>query len=254
MRGGPAGRIDGRAPRGPAAALLLACCCAQAPWLAGSDACLGDTSVDEPYFDLRIPPSPVPTARSSYHCANVGAPAASELELEDGGLGWLHATAFQQLAGKGNDSLAHHMLLFGCSRAVEPSAAAHPCQLDPRLLTSGCTELIVGHALSTPRICMPREAGVRIATRDAPATPRDGGWGGFRSLLIQVHWENPLRRSDVVDGQSGFRVSYTRSKRQHDAGLLTVGQGWFAVPPRTDSTSVCTPFPAGSFCHFFRPP
>eukprot|EP01045_Picozoa_sp_COSAG04_P038447 COSAG04_NODE_10310_length_787_cov_1.318314_1_plen_143_part_10 len=143
MRGGPAGR----APGGAAAALLLACCCAQAPRLAGSDACLADTSVDEPYFDLRIPPTLVPTSRSSYYCANVQAPAAAELELEDGGLlGWLHATAFQQLAGKGNDSLAHHMLLFGCSRAVKPSAAAHPCQLDPRLLTSGCTELIVGHA------------------------------------------------------------------------------------------------------------
>lgn len=57
-----------------------------------------------------------------------------------------------------------------------------------------------------------------------------------------MHWTNKHQHSDYYD-ESGMRIFYTKSLREHDAGTLWLGQMFFEIPPQapeTDVQGVCT--------------
>lgn len=56
-------------------------------------------------------------------------------------------------------------------------------------------------------------------------------------VFIQFHWNNPLKRSDYVDG-SGLMIHYTPNKRIADAGVLVIGQNFFEIPPQQEEVHV----------------
>lgn len=55
--------------------------------------------------------------------------------------------------------------------------------------------------------------------------------------MLQFHWNNPQRRPDYFDG-SGLMIHYTPNKRIADAGVLIIGQNYFAIPPRREEVIV----------------
>lgn len=52
-----------------------------------------------------------------------------------------------------------------------------------------------------------------------------------------MHWTNKHQHSDYYD-ESGMRIFYTKSMREHDAGTLWLGQMFFEIPPETPETDV----------------
>jgi hypothetical protein len=48
------------------------------------------------------------------------------------------------------------------------------------------------------------------------------GKNGFKSFQLEIHYSNPLYLSGVVDS-SGVRLYYTSQKREHDLGVLQLG-------------------------------
>jgi dopamine beta-monooxygenase len=59
----------------------------------------------------------------------------------------------------------------------------------------------------------------------------------YNCIILQFHWNNPQKRSDYFDG-SGLRLYYTPNKRIDDAGVLTIGQSYFEIPPRREEVIV----------------
>ena len=58
---------------------------------------------------------------------------------------------------------------------------------------------------------------------------------------FQVHWNNPLLKSDYTDG-SGITLYYTSNLRPYDMGVLAVGQLGLRIPPGKTSwkhTATC---------------
>ena len=49
-----------------------------------------------------------------------------------------------------------------------------------------------------------------------------GGASGYRSYVLEIHYDNPTFDQGVLDS-SGVRMYYTPNKREHDLGVLQVG-------------------------------
>ena len=63
----------------------------------------------------------------------------------------------------------------------------------------------------------------------------------FRKLSLQVHWNNPERRSDYQDS-SGMTLYFTPNLRANDAAILMIGQTYLHIPPGKDrhtESAVC---------------
>jgi len=61
---------------------------------------------------------------------------------------------------------------------------------------------------------LPEEAGIRL---------HQDGVTGASVLVMQTHFDNPAGKSGVLD-QSGLDLYVTQTLRQHDAGMLSLGQ------------------------------
>jgi dopamine beta-monooxygenase len=67
---------------------------------------------------------------------------------------------------------------------------------------------IAGWAVGGEPFYYPANAGYRMS-----------GTKGTQFILMEVHYDNPTQRSDIVDG-SGMTFVYTSKLRQFDAGLV----------------------------------
>jgi hypothetical protein len=54
------------------------------------------------------------------------------------------------------------------------------------------------------------------------------GKNGFKSFQLEIHYSNPLYLSGVLDS-SGVRLYYTSQKREHDLGVLQLGDALVAL-------------------------
>ena len=55
-------------------------------------------------------------------------------------------------------------------------------------------------------------------------------------LLFQMHWNNPLFRTDYTDS-SGMTFYLTPNTRPYDAGVLMTGQNFLEIPPGQNAYS-----------------
>lgn len=151
-----------------------------------------------------------------------------------------HIVKFEPIIQEGHEPNVHHMLVYRCGDVLkdedelEKSAKCYSPSMKHYIT---CTTVIAAWALGASPIIYPEVAGMSIGAEGDPVY-----------IQIEIHYDNPLYRRDIIDN-SGIRFTYTDKLRQHDIGVLTTGVVTSGeenfIPPRTESfTAVghCTPF------------
>eukprot|EP00117_Sycon_ciliatum_P005020 scpid51565/ scgid9140/ Dopamine beta-hydroxylase; Dopamine beta-monooxygenase; Soluble dopamine beta-hydroxylase len=128
-----------------------------------------------------------------------------------------HAVGFDAILD--NLNVIHHMLLYGC----QSSTVTKPGECD--MSGSGCRDLLAIWSLGFLDTCLPDIAGVRF------------GKGTYRTFQLQVHWNNPLHRTDYTDS-SGLRMHYTSTLRKYDMGIMWLGQHKLEIPGGAQKTYI----------------
>ncbi|XP_069138147.1 dopamine beta-hydroxylase-like [Argopecten irradians] len=161
---------------------------------------------------VRYPSTQVPAEETTYMCMNFALPADRDYHV---------------IADKGlidNAFVMHHLLIYACSPEVELSELANPLMTPYRCGMAGeekCQEIISMWSVGIPGFCHNENAGFRI------------GPNGYRYATMQIHWNNPSKRSDYMDS-SGMVLYYTPVLRQHNLGNLMIGENQFQIPPGED--------------------
>ncbi|CAH1788317.1 unnamed protein product, partial [Owenia fusiformis] len=176
-----------------------------------------DATKDVRNATIRFPPTPVPAAETNYMCLTVPLP-------EDGDY---HMIAMKPIIN--NTYVMHHMLLYACAEDELPGGEndVRTKFRTPRLcgMSTGCTKLISKWALGYQGECGSDKAAFRI------------GKNGYKTAVLQMHWNNPELRSDYVDS-SGMELYYTPNLRPYDAGYVMTGQRSIVIPPGLPSVRV----------------
>ncbi|NP_001191657.1 dopamine beta hydroxylase-like protein precursor [Aplysia californica] len=159
--------------------------------------------------ELKLVRSPVPASETTYFCQ------VFDLDLDRD----MHMVATEPMIDA--SQVVHHILMFGCdprdtldSRLKSP----YPCEMVPH---PSCRSLIGAWTLGSVGECAHPEAGFRMGPR------------GYRSVAIQVHWNNPKRLSGLQDS-SGLLLHLTSQLRPNDAGMLVIGQRFMQIEPRSE--------------------
>ena len=173
--------------------------------------CPGQSLPDTKVLDMKMAPgTKVPAKTTTYYCTTYEVPSDQVY----------HAISFEPILD--NLNVIHHMVVYGCSWKYRVGS---PGECD--MSSSSCRELLAVWSLGLPGQCSPPEAGVRF------------GRGTYRYIQIQVHWNNP-QHVDTYTDTSGIRMHYTPRLRQHDLGILMLGQSSLSIPGLTPTTVVMT--------------
>ncbi|XP_061190243.1 dopamine beta-hydroxylase-like [Saccostrea echinata] len=164
---------------------------------------------------LRYPETKVPFYETSYFCMT--------FELPNDGDYHLIATT----PNIDNEYVMHHILLYGCDDSVTNETTVPTiCGMVP----DSCLTIIGGWTVGTHGECAHKDVGFRI------------GQNGFKSAILQFHWNNPEWRFDYTDS-SGMTLYYTPNRRPNDATIMVVGQDYLEIPPgkeRVEVDAVCS--------------
>jgi Copper type II ascorbate-dependent monooxygenase, C-terminal domain/Copper type II ascorbate-dependent monooxygenase, N-terminal domain len=109
----------------------------------------------------------------------------------------------------------HHFLVYGSTVDCVGGDGGPPLH-----------ELIFGWSVGGLPLELPPSVGIPLG---------DAG-GGYVSFRIQIHYDNPFGVSNIIDS-SGVVAHYTSRRRQHDMGILQVGDPFVAVQPLVLSES-----------------
>lgn len=154
-------------------------------------------------------------------------------------------TPLQQIGARtvvepiGNTPHVHHLILYLCDATVDEqlvgeSGKEFDCSTEENYMSKCNSEMLYGWAYGSPDEIYPSFLGAQ----------RDANLEG-RYAMIEMHYDNPTMRSDIVDS-SGVDVFLTRRKREKEAGILmlAVSTSWnIVVPPRQKE------FKISSNCH-----
>ncbi|CAL1525853.1 unnamed protein product, partial [Lymnaea stagnalis] len=159
--------------------------------------------------ELRMAETQVPPSETSYFCQLFDLNFTTDH----------HMVATQPMVHV--KSVVHHVLLFGCDPRVETETSLrspYQCDMVPH---TACNSLIGAWTIGSPGECAHPEMGFRMGPR------------GYRTVALQVHWNNPNKKSEFVD-MSGLKIFLTTKLRKHDAGMLVIGQNYLQIDPETD--------------------
>ncbi|XP_060070161.1 peptidyl-glycine alpha-amidating monooxygenase-like [Ylistrum balloti] len=176
-------------------------------------------------FAVRYPQTQVPAKETTYTCMNFALPADQDYHV---------------IADRGvidNEFVMHHMIIFACSNDVEPRDLVNPLNAPYECGMVGetrCRQLIAGWSVGIPGVCHNENAGYKI------------GISGYKYALLQIHWNNPLLKTDYMDS-SGMILYYTPILRPYNLGSLIIGEYRFSIPPgehryvvESECTSACS--------------
>lgn len=151
-----------------------------------------------------------------------------------------HIVKIEPIIQEGNIQHIHHILVFKCHddlkdvKELEKDGRCYSSNM-PHFAT--CVTVIAGWTIGASPIIYPEVTGMSIGTEGDPVY-----------IQMQIHYDNPLYRTDIVDN-SGIRFTYTDILRQHDVGVLAIGTFTNGVenfiPPGAESFTVmghCKPF------------
>lgn len=147
----------------------------------------------------------------------------------------VHLIQFEMLVNDDNRHLVHHLLAYECDDGFNSSAfSGRECGaagLGSNAARNCQNRLFVAWGIGGQyNYSFPKEAGY-------PLYPSNK----TRYILIELHYDNPQLLTNVVDN-SGIRLYYTKTLRQHELGLLMFGvDGSFQsimVPAHTDELSL----------------
>ena len=86
-----------------------------------------------------------------------------------------------------------------------------------RCRTSDYREITYTWAAGEPPLALPENVGLTV-----------GGNGGYRSFMLEVHYDNPRLVSGLQDS-SGVLYYYTTKPRQHRMGIFAMGDAWIQL-------------------------
>ncbi|XP_066295664.1 dopamine beta-hydroxylase-like [Branchiostoma lanceolatum] len=207
-------------------------------------------SFDVRVNQARIPPEettywcktqPLPTLPAKVHVLQVNFQISLLFSGEDDGCNLFYSNPIIQLQisdviqilqyepiiTPGNEETVHHMTVFLCGNDLSSTAGYDgPCEgEEERTELKTCKHVIAAWAMGAQAFAYPEEAGIPL-----------GGPGASTFAMIEIHYNNPQRRNDIVDS-SGVRFHYTPTLRRHDAGIMELGLRYLpsmAIPPRQD--------------------
>eukprot|EP01097_Dermamoeba_algensis_P010146 TRINITY_DN7393_c0_g1_i1.p1 TRINITY_DN7393_c0_g1~~TRINITY_DN7393_c0_g1_i1.p1 ORF type:complete len:322 (+),score=62.65 TRINITY_DN7393_c0_g1_i1:480-1445(+) len=116
------------------------------------------------------------------------------------------------------------MILFSCRGKVLP------LDQDPQDCNMPCDEFLQLWGVGGPPMAYPEEVGIPF---DSSA----------QYVVLQIHYDNLLGRSDVVDS-SGFKIYYTETLRKYDLGVMTLGSLSINIPPQKTSVELVADCPS----------
>ncbi|XP_039264092.2 dopamine beta-hydroxylase-like isoform X1 [Styela clava] len=170
-------------------------------------------------------PSSVTTYWSSIH------------KLPESIVGKIHVIGFGPAISSNSTGLIHHMLMYLCDPndgEISPYSGFSASSNVPDDVRR-CKRVIGGWAMGATTTWYPKEVGLPLGLSYQS-----------RYLRLEVHYNNPFRRSGVVDN-SGIRFFYTNHPRKYDSGVLEVGvtnsKTILGIPPQRDQfvlSGTCT--------------
>ncbi|XP_064598301.1 DBH-like monooxygenase protein 1 homolog [Liolophura sinensis] len=149
-----------------------------------------------------------------------------------------HAIKFEPVISKGNEGVVHHFVLYACPLETtnETAGITGRCyDTSVPVEWRRCLTSIYAWAIGGGPFYLPEHVGYPFGSEGDP-----------KLVLLETHFDNPDKRSDVVDS-SGLRLTLTPSLRQHDAGTLVVGMTSSpsqVIPPFADDFRIdghCVP-------------
>ncbi|KAH9489133.1 hypothetical protein Btru_057526 [Bulinus truncatus] len=157
--------------------------------------------------ELRMSPTPVPDKEATtYFCQ------LFDLNLTTDH----HMIATQPVINA--TQVVHHLLLFGCNpkdKLEKFTRSPYDCDMVPH---PSCKFLIGAWTIGSSGECAHPDMGFRI------------GPNGYKTIALQVHWNNAKKESNIIDN-SGLKIYLTTKLRKHDAGMLVIGQNFLQIDP-----------------------
>jgi hypothetical protein len=164
---------------------------------------------DVAYFDVVMSNYSMPAVDTQYVCKLIKLPTFSETQ---------HMVMFEPLIQKENEGSVHHIILYGCPKDwvsdTPDDSHVHICDdAATNMPSKDCRQSGIapfGWAVGGGNQYLPKEAGIKV-----------GGDVDFHYAWLELHYDNPELRSDIVDS-SGVRIWHTPTLRTHDAGGVAV--------------------------------
>ncbi len=164
----------------------------------------------------------IPNVETTYWCTRFELPA-DIMEKPH------HIIRFDGIVSPQSEGVVHHMELFHCNvdvnKEIPEFNGVCTSEQKPMGLTP-CRRVIGAWALGATKFIYPEEAGGFI-----------GGQNTSRFLVLEVHFNNPYLKKDIID-QSGIRIYYTSKLRKSDAAIMEVGLEYNpknSIPPQTNA-------------------
>nr|CAD7448509.1 unnamed protein product [Timema bartmani] len=135
------------------------------------------------------------------------------------------SSAFEAVVQEGNEALVHHMEVFHCVAPPDQNIPEYkgPCFAPQRPETTQvCKRVLAAWAMGAPPFVYPEEAGLPI-----------GGPDFNPYVMLEIHYNNPEKRSDWVDS-TGVRLHISPTLRKYDGGVIELGLEYtdkMAIPP-----------------------
>ena len=139
-----------------------------------------------------------------------------------------HIVAFESVVSNSSKGVVHHMELFHCISDPSDDMKAYngPCDSEskPKGLIQ-CRKVIAAWAMGAGRFVYPNHVGGVL-----------GGENYSPYLVLEIHYDNPKLRDDIVDS-SGLKIFYQGGEklRQYDAGIMEIGLEYNpknSIPPK----------------------
>lgn len=149
-----------------------------------------------------------------------------------------HIIGYVPLVQEENVEQVHHIVVYEC--VLDDAEKHYEKWLDVKgaqcysenmpVSWSRCRTPLIVWAVGSDGEMFPDHVGFPIGSKH----------GGSTYFLMEIHYDNPNMRQDVVDG-SGVRIFYTEKLRQHEAANMAIGSdvsGNMIIPPGQDWLAV----------------
>jgi hypothetical protein len=123
-----------------------------------------------------------------------------------------YVTKFGPLVTQGNEAYVHHLVVTLCT-GVNESHVGNGGDCGSEEIAFEVKNCRSGTALAAWAV-----GGELFVYPENVAYP----FGGEGYIMIELHYDNPKEVEGTLDS-SGMRIWYTKTPREHDAGILTVG-------------------------------
>jgi hypothetical protein len=189
---------------------------------------------DWEFVDLKMSNYRVPNRETVYACQSFNLTQPHDK----------HIVRIEPILDPNTASMVHHFLLHQCELPGVWTNFQTPdkCTSPIAPANTGCMSPIFGWGVGGGPLYLPPEAGYRLGTNANPNK-------GMRYFILEVHYNSPVPSLPAFrNDSSGVRVYFTSDLRQHDAGMMVLGDPFVTSKPIAPRTSTHIQATCGSQC------